>query len=46
MSETRESLTPVDLNPEHYINRELSWLEFNHGCWRNRCLRTIRPLKK
>ena len=29
MSETREGANPVDLSPEHYINRELSWLEFN-----------------
>lgn len=29
MSDTYESAMPVDLNPEHYINRELSWLEFN-----------------
>ncbi len=29
MSETREGAIPADLSPEHYINRELSWLEFN-----------------
>jgi polyphosphate kinase len=29
-SETRPQDTSAGLNPEHYINRELSWLEFNH----------------
>ncbi len=29
MSEKRQPAPPMDLNPEHYINRELSWLEFN-----------------
>jgi polyphosphate kinase len=29
MSEMQGTKEPADLNPEHYINRELSWLEFN-----------------
>lgn len=29
MSEVQKPLEAADLNPEHYINRELSWLEFN-----------------
>lgn len=29
MSEIQRPMQATDLNPEHYINRELSWLEFN-----------------
>ncbi len=44
VAETPES-SPMEIapdSPDRFINRELSWLDFNHRVWRRRRTRAIR----